>query len=127
MELTTSVAIIAALLALNTLFVIAAIIKGIKVLTEAQKFIELARLQMPPITHDVAQILGDIRSVTKSVDREMEKVGEGVSALRDTAKNLRDFEFLLQDRVERPLLDLTAILAGLTKGIQVFWKQFIHK
>lgn len=127
MELTSSVAIIAGLLALNTLFFLGAIIKAIKVLGETQKFVEMARLQMAPISHDVAQILGDLRSITKSIDKEMDKVGEGLSALRDTAKNVRDFELLLQERIERPLLDVTAILAGLVKGIQVFWKHFSSK
>jgi len=127
MELSTSVALIAGLILFNTLFFVVAIFKLIKLLTEAQKFLEMARLQIVPISHDVTQILTDARSIVKSVEKQMGKVDESMTAIRDTTRDLRDFERVLQERLERPLLDITAILAGVAKGFKVFWQHFGKK
>jgi hypothetical protein len=44
-----------------------------------------------------------------------------VTAVRDTARNIREFEALIQERIERPLLDITAVFSALLKGGKVFW------
>ncbi len=127
MDIELSVAIIAGLIFLNTIFVVAAIVRLMKVLGEGQKFLEMARLQLAPITHDVTQIVGDIRNIVKAVDKEMDKVGDSLTAVRDTARSLRDFESTIQERIERPLLDLTAILSALVRGGRVFWQHFAKR
>ena len=121
MEISTSVAIIAGLLFLNTLFFIAVLLKALKAFGEAQRVLETVRLQLAPITHDASQIMSDVRSIVKNAEREMDKIGDSISAVRDTTRNLRDFELLLQERIERPLLDITAVLSALVKGGTVFW------
>jgi len=124
MDISVSVALIAGLLAFNTLFVVVALFRLIRTLGEAHKFIEMARLQMAPLTHDVTEIVSDVRSIVKSVEREMSKVGDSLTAVRDTTRNIKEFEALIQERIERPLLDITAILTALVKGGRVFWNSF---
>ncbi len=124
MEVSTSVAIIAALLFVNTLFVVVALLKAMKLFGEAQKLLEMARLQLAPLAHDLSQITGDARSIVKSVEKEMGKVGDSLTAVRDTTRNLQEFEAMIQERIERPLLDITAVLSALVKGGRVFWSSF---
>lgn len=127
MDLSISVAIIAGLLLIITVFLIAVFIKAIKALTEAQKLMEMARLQIAPITHDLSQIVGDIRTIVKSVEKEMYKVGDSLSAIRDTTRNVKAFEEMIQERIERPLLDITAVLSALVKGGRVFWSSISRR
>ncbi len=124
MDISVSVAVIAGLLFINTLFIIVALVRLIKTLGEAHKFIEMARLQLAPITHDVTEIVGDVRTIVKSLEKEMGKVGDSLTAVRDTTRNFQEFEALIQDRIERPLLDITAVLSALVKGGHVFWRSF---
>lgn len=127
MTISVSLVIISVLLFINTFFILAALIKAIKVLGEAQKFTEMARLQIAPITHDLTNILSDVRSIVRTAEREMSKVGDGLSAVRDTARNIQEFEAMIQERIERPLLDITAVLSALVKGGSAFWKSFSRR
>lgn len=124
MDSSLSLTIIAGLLCVITLFLIVALYKAIKALGEIQKLTELVRLQMAPISHDVSQIIGDIRSIVKSAEKNMDKVGDSITAVRDTTRNIRQFETMLQERVERPLLDATTILSAALKGGKIFWTHF---
>ena len=124
MDVSTSVTIIAALIFVNTIFIVAAIVRLIKTLGEVQKLAEMDRLQLAPMTHDVTQIVGDIRSIVRTADKEMDKVGDSLTAVRDTARSLREFEATIHERIERPLLDLATILSAIVKGGAVFWKHF---
>jgi len=127
MDVSISVAIIAALMLINTIFVVAVLIKAMRAFGEARKLLEMVRLQMAPITHDITQIMGDVRSIIRSVEKDMDKVGESLSAVRDTTRNLRDFEAMIQERIERPLLDITAMLSAIVKGGRVFWSHFMKR
>jgi uncharacterized protein YoxC len=121
MSLEISVTIIAAVLVLSSIFFVLAMFRIIRTLGEAQKLIEMVRLQVAPITHDLTQILTDVRSIVRTTEKEMDKVSESIGHVRDTTRNLRDFEYMLQDRIERPLLDLTSVLSALVKGGRVFF------
>ena len=127
MEISTSVAIIAGLLLVNTVFIVTGLIRAMKTMTEAQKFIEMARLQIAPISHDVTQILSDVRSIVRTAEKDMDKVTDGLSAMRDTAVNLKEFEQRIQERIERPLLDIATTLSALAKGGKVFWTYLLKK
>jgi uncharacterized protein YoxC len=127
MNLELSVTIIAVVLTLSSLFFIVALYKAMTVLTETRRLVEMIRLQIAPITHDLTQIIGDVRSIVKTTEKEMDKVSESIAHVRDTTRNLRDFEHLLQERIERPLLDVTAVMAAVLKGSRVFFRQLSRK
>lgn len=127
MTISVSLVIISGLLFINTFFIVAVLIKAIRVLGEAQKFTEMARLQIVPISHDLTNILSDIRSIVRTVEREMPKVGDSLTAVRDTTRNIKEFESLIQERIERPLLDITAVLSALVKGGSAFWKNLSRR
>ncbi len=124
MEPSLSLTIIAVLLSVITLFLVGALIKVIQMLSEARKLAELSRMHLVPLSHDLSQLINDVRAIIKSVEDQVGKMGEGVTAVRDTAINLRDFEANMQERIERPLIEVAAILSALLKGGQVFWRKF---
>ena len=127
MDVSISLALIAGLILLNTVFFVPTLIKAMRAFSEARKLLELARLQLVPLSHDVSQIIGEARSIVRSVDKEMDKIGDSLTAVRDTTHNLKEFELMIQERIEQPLLDITAVLSALVKGGRVFWQHFIKK
>ena len=127
MDISVSVAIIAALITINTLFIVIALFKAIKVFGEIQKLVEMVRLHIAPVSHDLTHILGDVRSIVKAAEGEMGKVGDSITAVRDTAVNLKEFEEMLQERIEQPLLDVTSVLSALVKGGRVFWNNYAKR
>ncbi|MFQ5675308.1 MAG: DUF948 domain-containing protein [bacterium] len=127
MDISVSVAIIAGLIFVNTLFIVVALFRAIKVFGEIQKLVEMARLHIAPLSLDATQILSDVRSIVKSAEGEMGKIGDSISAVRDTAENLKEFEAMIQERIERPLMDVTAVLSALVKGGRVFWNNYLKR
>ncbi|MCH8980445.1 DUF948 domain-containing protein [candidate division KSB1 bacterium] len=127
MDISVSVAIIAALITINTLFMVIVLFKAIKVFGEIQKLIEMVRLHIVPVSHDLTHILGDVRSIVKAAEGEMGKVGDSITAVRDTAVNLKEFEEMIQERIEQPLLDVTSVLSALVKGGRVFWNNYARR
>lgn len=127
MDISISVALIAGLLLLNTIFLVAFLIKAFKAVSEARKFFEMAKLQLAPIGHDVAKITTQVTGILASVQTQMNTVGDSLSHVRDTTRNLKEFEFMIQERIQNPLLEITALLSALVKGGKVFWNTLIRK
>lgn len=121
MVISISVVVIAVLLLIITVFIVAAAVRAFKAFGEAQKLMETVRFQIAPITHDLTQILSHVRTIARAAESHIDKIGESVTAVRDTARNIKEFEALVQERIERPLLDITAVLSALLKGGRVFW------
>lgn len=122
-----AVSVIAVCVIIITIGFISLAIKVRSTLNEAQKLIEQVRFQTAPLVHDATQIAGDVRMIVKSLEKELPKVSDSLEAVRGTARDIREFEEMLRERVERPLLDLTSIIAGLAKGIVIFWKTLAHR
>ena len=120
MDISLSVGIIAVLSIVNTVFIVVALIKVSKATGEAQKLMELTRMHIAPVAHDVAQITGDIKSITKSVQTQVDSIGVGVDHIRDTARNVKEFELLMQERLEKPLLEITTLISTLLRVGKVF-------
>ena len=127
MDISISVALIAGLLLLNTISLVAFLIKAFKAVSEARKFFEMAKLQLAPISHDVTKITTQVTGILASVQKQMNTVGDSLSHVRDTTRNLKEFEFMIQERIQNPLLEITALLSALVKGGKVFWNTLIRK
>ena len=127
MDISTSVALIAGLLLLNTIFLVAFLIKAFKAFSEARKLLEMVRLQLAPVSHDVTKITTQVQGILVSVQKEMDKVGDSLSHVRDTTRNLKEFEFMIQERIQDPLQEIAALLSALVKGGRVFWHTLTRK
>lgn len=127
MDISTSVAIIAGLLLLNTIFLVVVLIKAVKAFTEAQKLLETARIQLTPISHDITRMSTQVEGILTSVHKNVDKVGESLDDLRDTARNVKEFEVMVQKRIQEPLLEVADVLNGLIKGLRVFWRTLMSR
>jgi uncharacterized protein YoxC len=127
MDISISVAFIAVFMFIIMVFLVVFLIKAIRAFTEAQKLIEMIRLQTPPILHDVAQIMGEVRSTVKSVHKGVDTVGDSLVDLKETTRNIREFEATIQERVEQPLLEMVSLLSALVKGGKVFWQHLFKR
>ena len=127
MDISISVALIAGLLLLNTIFLAVFLIKAFKAFSEARKFFEMAKLQLAPISHDVTQITTEVKGILAAVQKDMDKVGDSLDHVRDTTRNLKEFEFMVQERIQGPLLEIADLLFSLMKGWRVFWHTLVRK
>ena len=127
MDISTSVMLIAGLLLLNTIFLVVFLVKAFMAFSEARKLFEAARLQLVPISHDVTRITTEVKGILTSVQKDMGKVGDSLDHIRDTTRNLKEFEFMIQERVQEPLLEITTLLSALVKGGRVFWHTLTRK
>jgi uncharacterized protein YoxC len=127
MDISTSVMLIAGLLLLITIFLLVLLVKAFKAFSEAQKFFELARLQLTPISHDITRITTEVNGILRSVQKDVDKVGDSLEHIRDTTRNLKEFEYMIQERIQEPLLEISTLLSALIKGGRVFWNTFTRK
>ena len=127
MDVSTSIALIAGLLLLITIFLVVFLLKTFKTFSEAQKLFEAARLQIVPISHDITRITTEVRGILASVQKDMDKVSDSLDHVRDTTRNLKEFEFMIQERIQEPLLEITTLLSALMKGGRVFWRTLSRK
>lgn len=118
---TLSVAVIALCMVAIMLAAIATLLRLRKVAIQAEKLIEAVRMQLGPIIHDVTLISADVRSIVRTVEREAPKISDGIEALRTTARDVHEFERMLRERIERPLLDVATLISGILRGVHAFW------
>jgi len=127
MDISTSVMLIAGLLLVNTIFLAVFLVKAFMAFSEARKLFEAARLQLVPISHDVTRITTEVKGILTSVQKDMDKVSDSLDHVRDTTRNIKEFEFMIQKRIQEPLLEITTLLSALIKGGRVFWSTFTRK
>lgn len=127
MMMTVSVVFIAACMLFIMIAAVAALWRIRKLAMEAERLVETVRMHMPPLIHDMTKITSDIRSIVHTLERQAPKVGDAVEALRVTARDVQDFERMLRERLERPLLDLTALISGIARGVVTFWRTLISR
>ncbi len=127
MNISTSIMLIAGLLLLNTIFLVVFLVKAFMAFSEARKLFEAIRLQLVPISHDITRITTEVKGILTSVQKDMDKVSDSLDHVRDTTRNLKEFEFMIQERIQEPLLEITTLLSALIKGGRVFWNTLTRK
>jgi len=122
MIMTVSVAVIALCVATITMAAAAALWRIRQLAMRAEELVDAVKLQLAPVIHDVTLISADVRSIVRTVERESSKISDGVEALRQTARDIYEFERMLRERIEKPLLDVAALISGILRGVSVFWR-----
>ncbi|MCK6561356.1 hypothetical protein HUU39_11755 [candidate division KSB1 bacterium] len=115
--LTVSVATIAVCMIGVAVASVAALLRVRRLVQELEKLAETTRMHLPSLMHDVTQISADVRSIVRNVEREMPRLRDAVSSIRDTARDIHDFERMIRQRVERPLLEVSGLLGSMLGGI----------
>ena len=99
---------------------VAARIRGL--VREVEKLVEITRMHMPPLIHDVTQITSDVRSIVRHVERDIPKLTGAFDAVRDTAHEIYDLERTVRKQIEGPLLQISALIGGVLSGVYAFWR-----
>lgn len=85
---------------------------------EAEKFLDTARQHIGPISHDLTIIFNDVKRITQSVQQQVSKVEKGVDELRQIATRINEFEKMVQDKIEQPIMFIVSLIAGLIRPIR---------
>lgn len=117
-----SVTIIAGFVVIFVIALIPVLVQIRRLAKEAERLLEATRQQIVPLSHDVVRLVDDIGDLVKQGQRQMVKVEDSVNAVRETALKLRDVESLFKDRIEKPLLNMIAVVAALIKGTRALVK-----
>jgi len=121
---TISVTVIAASVVVVAIVLIPVILQIRRTAREAEKFLETARMQIVPLSHDLTVISKEVSSIVQSIHRQVDRVEDGIAAVQDTARRLREFEEAIFTIVGEPLLKLAALVSAVSRGIGAFLRFF---
>jgi uncharacterized protein YoxC len=124
MLLTISATVIAVSVAIFVIVLIPVISQVRRTAREAEKFLETARMQIAPLSHDLTVISKEVSGILQSIHRQVDRVEEGMTTVRDAAGRLREFEETVLTRVEEPLLELATLINAVSRGIAAFLRYF---
>lgn len=122
--MTISVTVIAAVLVLVLIFLIPVLFQVRRTAREAEKLIDSVRVQLSPLSRDIGFIYRAVRSIVQSVHRQVDEIEDGIQTVHDMAIRAREFQVEVQRRVEQPLLEVAAVLAGIRRGIEAVARVF---
>jgi uncharacterized protein YoxC len=122
MLLTISVTVIAAVMVIVLIALIPVLLQVRRTAREAERILEMIRMQVVPLSHDVTILSQQFHGILRSVHRQIDDVEEGVASLRDAAARLREFEETTLRRVELPVRNLAALVRGVGKGVETFFR-----
>jgi len=94
---------------------------------ELEKFLEMSRHQIAPLSHDVALIIHDGKQISESLKKQVNKLDSGVDAIKDVALSVKNFETVMEDRLKQPILDITTFIVTFAQIIQNFRIFFTRK
>jgi len=120
MLITIGITVIAACILLFTLFLIPVLLQVRRTTRELEKLVDTTRLQIVPLSHRVTAISSEVNGILASIHRQIDKVEEGVTSVRDVAHNFQVFQMEMQRMVEGPLIELAALIKGVVRGGEAF-------
>ncbi|MFB3886950.1 MAG: DUF948 domain-containing protein [Thermodesulfobacteriota bacterium] len=120
MLLTISVTVIAASMVVLIVCFIPLLLQVRRTSHELEKLMETARLQLVPLSHDLTVISLEAKEIFQSLHRQIDKIEDGVTSVRDSVLRLRKFQEELEQIVEEPLLEFTSLLRNVIQGVETF-------
>jgi uncharacterized protein YoxC len=117
---TISIAVIAAAVVVVAIVLIPVVLQIRRTAREAEKFLETARMQLVPLSHDLTVISREVGEIMQSVHRQVDRVEEGIATVQGAAERLRDFEEAIITTVEHPLLELASVVRAVIRGFAAF-------
>jgi methyl-accepting chemotaxis protein len=76
------------------------------------------------VLDNMEYITGRVRGITDSIDDQLTSVRESLASVRSIAENVMSFERRVQERVEGPILEGVAVIAGVFKGLRAMVERF---
>ena len=119
MLLTISVTVIAAIMVVAMLFLIPILMQMRRTAREVEKILETARMQVFPLSHDLIVISQEVKGILQSIHRQVDRVEESITTVRNTAIRLGEFEKIIS-----PLLKFTTLAIAVSRGVEAFVRIF---
>jgi len=120
MALTISLTIIAAALVVAVIIQIPVFLQIRRTAREMEKFLETARMQIVPLSHDLTVISRELNDVLQSIHRQADKVEQSITTLRDGVGRLREFEEGILHKIEEPLQETATLIGAIGRGVGAF-------
>lgn len=117
MVLTISLSVIAASLVVAVIILVLTLLQIRRAAHAVEKVLETARMQFAPLSHDLTVISQGVNGILQSIHRQVDKAEESITAVRDTAVRLREFEKEVINRVEEPLLEIATLFGAAGRGV----------
>ena len=124
MLLTISVTVIAASVVVFTVFLIPVLLQVRRTSRELEKLFDTARMQITPLSHDLTAISLEIKGIFQSIRRQVGKVEDGITSVRDAALRLKEFHAEIEQTIEGPLLELASLVKAVSRRAEAFLRIF---
>ncbi len=118
MFVTISVAFIAAGMIAILWFQVSLLLQIRRTASTLEKFLETARSHVVPLSHDLTVFTQDLSGIMHSIHRQVDKVEESITTIRDAAARIRGFGGRLFRRDEGPLLELMTLIVAAGQGLE---------
>jgi len=103
-----------------SIILIAVLLRVKTLVIEAQENLREIRTRSIPLLDNLEAITSKVRSISESVDEQVEGVREAITSIRGVAEDIVLLERRVQERVEGPVLDTVAYLVAIIKGLRTF-------
>jgi len=88
--------------------------------------VETVRMEIVPLSHNLTVVTHSVQGILDSAHRQVDKLEDSVIAVRDGAERLREFEENVMDRIERPLIGISALLSAVSRGAETFIRALLR-
>jgi len=122
-----SVTVIAAIMILGLVFMIPVLLQIRRTAREAEKLIDYVRAQVAPTSRNIVLISQDVKSIVQSIQRQVDRIEEGVETVHDMAIRLKVFQIEVQHRIEEPLLQIVSVFGGVKRGVEAITGIFCRR
>lgn len=122
MVLTISMAVIALIIVLGGIFMIPIALQIYRTAREAEKLLSLMQTHMVPLAQGLGSLVGHANGILESVQRQVDKMEEGIFAVRNTLVRVREFEETIFRPLEESVLELTALVTTATRGLDSLFR-----
>jgi uncharacterized protein YoxC len=120
LTMTISVAVIAAIMVVGVLCLIPVLFQIRRTAQQVEKTLETARMQIVPVSHDLTILSQEVNGIIQSIHRQVDKIEDSVTTVRDGAERLREFEEDMIQRIEEPFIEMATLLSAVTRGVDTF-------
>ena len=120
-----SISVIAAIMVVAVIALIPVLLQVRRTAREAEKVLETVRTQILPLSHDLALVSTEVKGILESLHRQVERAEDSITAVRDSAERLRDFEEEVLDRFGAPLFKLATLVGAVGRGVETFFRTLL--
>lgn len=120
MILEISVAVIAFFVVVFVTGLLIALVQIRRTAREAEKLMDMTRQQIVPISHDLTIIVNDFKRIVQSIQTQMGVVEQGVGDIKETVTRITEFEKVLQEKLQQPIIEFATLISAVSKAMRAF-------